>query len=667
MPKQLIISVILLLIIKIAFAQSCTNIGQTPSSAFPVCGTNVFIQNNVPICGNTNIPVPCNDGALYQDKNPFWYKFTCFSAGTLGFIITPNNLGDDYDWQLFDVTGQNPNNVFTDPSLFVACNWSGFSGVTGATAAGTSLISCAGNNPIFSRMPPLIVNHDYLLLVSHFTNSQSGYQLQFTGGTAGITDPQQSHLVSAIINCAATRLTVKLNKKMKCNSLAADGSDFTVNGPSTVISATAPSCSSGFDMDSIILVLNNPLPPGNYNLIVQSGTDGNTLLDNCNQGMAVGESTPFTVTAVQPAAMDSLNPFACAPSVLQLFFRKPILCNSVAINGSDFTVTGPQAVTISGVSTNCGASGTTNLISLQLASPIVVGGTYQVQLHIGSDGNTLIDECGLQTPAGSALSFTATDTVSGAFTHTMLPGCRMDTLTFFHNGANAVTSWNWTFDNSATSSSQNPVQTWSASSQHTVKLVVSNGVCTDSTTQTIALDNQVIAAFETNNFICPEDSAVFINKSTGTIDSWQWIFGNGRTSTLEDPLPQLYPPTGRETAYTVKLIASSNSLDCKDSISHTIRVLGNCYIAVPTGFTPNGDGLNDYLYPLNALKADNLEFRVYNRFGQLVFETKSWLKKWDGRINGELQPTGVYVWYLRFTHHDTGKKVFMKGTTVLIR
>jgi gliding motility-associated-like protein len=88
---------------------------------------------------------------------------------------------------------------------------------------------------------------------------------------------------------------------------------------------------------------------------------------------------------------------------------------------------------------------------------------------------------------------------------------------------------------------------------------------------------------------------------------------------------------------------------------------------VPSAFTPNNDGKNDFLYPLNALKVDNLEFKVYNRVGQLVFATKDWTKKWDGKINGVPQDTGIYAWLLRFIHQDTGEKVFLKGTTLLMR
>ncbi|MER3498128.1 MAG: PKD domain-containing protein [Chitinophagaceae bacterium] len=667
MRKHLTLYIFFFFFTKISFAQPCTNIGQTPGTAFPVCGTQSFLQTTVPICATQNIPVPCNDGASYQDKNPYWYKFTCYQAGTLGFVITPNNLNDDYDWQLFDITGQPPNSVFTNPGLFVACNWSGLPGVTGASNAGSSLINCAGNSyPLWSAMPTLIVGHEYLLLISHFTDSQSGYTLQFTGGSAVITDPVAPAMQSATGSCDGLQIRVKINKQMKCNSLAANGSDFSVAG-ATIVSAVGPSCSSGFDTDSIILTLSSPLPAGNYNLVAQNGSDGNTLLDLCGNAIPAGSSVPFTVPAAVPTPMDSLTPVGCAPNSLQLVFKRPLRCNSVAPNGSDFIVTGPQAVSVSAATVSCDANGFTSSINLQLSSAIVVGGVYTVTLRTGTDGNTIIDECGRQTPAGSTISFTTKDTVNADFTFLNQMGCTFDTLYFNHPGGNGINNWKWTFDNSRVSTQQNPIQIYSSSSQHTVKLVVTNGVCSDSTTQTITLDNKVMAAFETANIICPEDTESFKNTSKGVIDRWLWVFGNGNTSSLKDPPAQRYPITGTETIYRVKLVASSTVFNCSDSVTHTIRVLGSCYIAVPTAFTPNGDGLNDYLFPMNALKADNLDFKIFNRWGQLVFATHDWLQKWDGTVKGIPQPAGTYVWYLRYTHRDNGKKIFMKGTTVLIR
>src|SRR5258708_31657744 len=136
MWKQVISIIIIFFLAEYLAAQTCTNVGQTPESAFPVCGNEAFSQSNVPICGNITVPVPCFDGASYQNKNPFWYKFTCYVTGTIGFVITPNDANDDYDWQLFDATGHNPSDVYTDNTMFVSCNWSGEPGETGSSQAG---------------------------------------------------------------------------------------------------------------------------------------------------------------------------------------------------------------------------------------------------------------------------------------------------------------------------------------------------------------------------------------------------------------------------------------------------------------------------------------------------------------------------------------------------
>src|SRR5258706_9522500 len=138
MWKQVISIIIIIFLAENLAAQTCVNIGQTPESAFPVCGNEAFSQTNVPICGTLNVPVPCFDGASYQNKNPFWYKFTCYTTGTIGFVITPSDANDDYDWQLFDATGHNPSDVFTVPNLFVSCNWSGEAGGKSLSPTGNS-------------------------------------------------------------------------------------------------------------------------------------------------------------------------------------------------------------------------------------------------------------------------------------------------------------------------------------------------------------------------------------------------------------------------------------------------------------------------------------------------------------------------------------------------
>src|SRR6185503_19390077 len=270
------IYILLLFFVQKGYSQPCTTLGQTPSTAFPVCGTAVFHQSVVPICSTTDLYVPGCSGtgtALYANKNPFFYIFTCFTGGTLAFLITPLAANEDYDWQLYDITNHNPDDIFTDTSLVVTGNWSGTYGNTGASATGVTYINCASvptdNEPTFARMPVLIQGHVYLLLISHFTDTQSGYDLSFGGGTAVITDFREPHLQSAKPDCDGKTIRVKLNKKMKCSSLTATGSEFSVSpAAATVVSAVATNCSNAFDFDEVLITLSNTLPNGNYQLVI---------------------------------------------------------------------------------------------------------------------------------------------------------------------------------------------------------------------------------------------------------------------------------------------------------------------------------------------------------------------------------------------------------------
>ncbi len=667
------LAVILLLIWGQGLGQGFPVTGQTASSAFPVCGEDTFKQATVPIGKTHNLQVPgCTmDGALYQDTNPFWYSFTCYVGGTLGFLITPNSpRTDDYDWMLYDVTGHNVNEVYTNSSLIVSGNWAGTYGLTGARSGGSAKIQCASNpkdnHPTFSVMPTLKQGHKYLLLVSHFTNSQSGYSLTFGGGSAVINDPVLPHLKSATIQCDRKTLSVVLNKPMRCGSLASDGSDFFLDSnPVTVSGASGANCSNSFDMDSLLVILSAPLDPGTYLLKSKTGTDENTLLDDCGTPLPENESISFTVLPPHATPMDSLVPVTCAPKILHLVFSDPLLCSSIAPDGSDFMISGNAAVGIAKASGNCRGDGLTSVIDITLSSPIVTDGNYQIILKAGFDGNTIVNQCGLETPAGSAIPFFTKDTVSAFFNYDIDYGCKFDTIRLSYQPANGVYQWQWMIDSAFSGSSQEPAIAEGVFGPKQVQHIVSNGFCSDTVTRTVNLDNILKAAFQAPGEVCPKDEINFSNTSIGNIVSWNWDFGDGTSSTDETPVSHLFPNTAAGKTYTVTLSVKSN-LGCTDIVTLPITKLQSCYITVPNGFTPNNDGRNDYLYPLNAFSATDLEFMVYNRYGQLVFETRDWTRKWDGTISGKPQPTGTYLWTLRYTD-ASGKKFFLKGTSVLIR
>ena len=760
------------------YGQPCTTIGQTPSTAFPVCGNSVFTQSVVPLCGSYTMIVPCDTSiALYQDRNPYWYKFRCYTSGTLGFLITPMDLLDDYDWQLFDVTGKNPDAVFTDPTCFVSCNWSGYSGVTGASTAGVNLNECAGDAPIFSIMPTITAGRDYLLLISHYTNSQAGYTLQFTGGTAVINDPLLPTTISAsAADCEGRQITVRFNKKLLCSSLASDGSDFIITPGGNIQSVIGHGCANGFDMDSATIILSAPLNPGTYTVSVVNGNDGNTITDNCGTGITVNESESFTITAGPPLPMGTIAPAFCSPSSVLLNLPDSVYCNSIAADGSDFIVTGASPVIVTSASFSCDANGMTKYIAIQfsapvinlgtyqvsiktgtdgntligrcnrrvnvgstasftlsddpaarfltskavgcsptvigvkltgivqcssvatdgsdffitgpsmvsvisatpicgavftdsisilVSSPITIGGNYQLNLQSGTDGNTLLNNCNRPSVAGESSTFTVADTVSANFTWQVMPGCRPTNVVLSHIAGNPVTMWAWEINGTAVGNQANYSQVLSGS--NLVKLTVSNGFCNDTDSFTVDIeDNNINVAIISPDQICTGDSIYFQDGSSGVIDTWSWNFGNGSVSNQQTPPGQIYPVTGTDIYYTITLTASNNT-GCSKTKSRSVKALKTCRIEVPTGFTPNNDGKNDYLYPINGFNAEKLEFKVYNRWGQLIFQTNNGSGKWDGRIDGKLQATEVYLWTLSYIEKNTGRLISSKGTSVLIR
>ncbi|MES2849567.1 MAG: gliding motility-associated C-terminal domain-containing protein, partial [Bacteroidota bacterium] len=508
--------------------------------------------------------------------------------------------------------------------------------------------------------------------ISHFSgNDQSGYRLSFGGGTANITDPTEPGLSSARAICDGVKMTVKLSKKMKCNSLNADGSDFSVTPAfAPIIAAEGVNCDSEFDMDSVVLTLAAPVPPGNYTITVKNDASGVNLLDNCGRTISLGQNLSVTVFPMIPTPMDSLTKIGCAPDELELIFDKPMLCNTVAADGSDFAVTGPTPVTVaSAAGFNCSADGLSSIIKVKLSAPIQTAGNYRITLRQGSDGGTVSNECSMETAAGSFINFVATDTVNADFTYNIHLGCITDIIDYHHDGRNGVNKWLWTFNDGITSTKKDTSISYTVFGNKTAALIVSNGVCSDtSTNSSILLDNELKAVFENTAVVCPEDGATFKDKSYNRVVAWNWSFGDGLTSTAQSPPPQFYNVTNDNNIRDVptRLIVT-NDLGCSDTATGTIRVVGNCFIAVPKAFTPNGDGLNEFLYPTNAYKAKDLYFAIYNRNGNKLFETRNWMLKWDGTYKGNPQDPGTYVWFLQYTHIETGERYNLKGTTVLLR
>lgn len=118
-----------------------------------------------------------------------------------------------------------------------------------------------------------------------------------------------------------------------------------------------------------------------------------------------------------------------------------------------------------------------------------------------------------------------------------------------------------------------------------------------------------------------------------------------------------------EQTYTIRIETTTG---CVTVDTQTVKVVPVADIFVPSAFTPNGDGRNEILRPVLMGIKQLRYFRVYNRWGQLLFETSTANKGWDGRLGGVPQPSGAVVWIAEAIGSD-GRTYNRKGTTVLIR
>lgn len=197
-----------------------------------------------------------------------------------------------------------------------------------------------------------------------------------------------------------------------------------------------------------------------------------------------------------------------------------------------------------------------------------------------------------------------------------------------------------------------------------ITLTSTNAYGTDTYTQLIIVDTlPIIEAF-------PDQIAITLGDSTNL-----WVVANNPavdyawsttdTASIGDTTLSsvwVQPSAPGETVYYV-YVTGTNGCANVDSVFVIVALAD--VIAVPTAFSPNNDGNNDFFVVLGpGVKKMNLV--VYNRYGQLVFESSDQAKGWDGRVKGNQLDPGVFAWYLEYTLTNglTGKQ---KGNVTLIR
>ncbi|HND89727.1 MAG TPA: PKD domain-containing protein, partial [Saprospiraceae bacterium] len=175
----------------------------------------------------------------------------------------------------------------------------------------------------------------------------------------------------------------------------------------------------------------------------------------------------------------------------------------------------------------------------------------------------------------------------------------------------------------------------------------------------------------TANFSCDPDSLLSNFNSTVSFtdksllaNRWNWTFDKYGHSTEINPI-FTFPDTG---LVSIRLIVT-HPAGCKDSMTKVLDIRPEIRWYMPNAFTPNGDSNNDGFLGKGFLRGvDDFSMMIWNRWGELVFETSDPQEAWNGRVKntGGMSPAGVYVVVVRFTG-PRGEPYEHKGYATLVR
>lgn len=254
-------------------------------------------------------------------------------------------------------------------------------------------------------------------------------------------------------------------------------------------------------------------------------------------------------------------------------------------------------------------------------------------------------------------------------------GCLPLSIEFNNNQVEANTIYNWSFGNAVTSSTANTLNNlYTQPGCYDVSLTATNQFgCAASVTQTdaICFDPNPVADFEIQNNPLPIINPTTLMQNTSqSATSSVWDFGDGSApSSAFSPIHTFPEKAG---AYTVTLqIANSNG--CTDATTQILQIEQDPIYYVPNAFTPNGSELNNVFLPIfsPSLALQSYTLQIFNRWGEIIFESQDPLKGWDGTVNNtngaSMSPDGMYTYKINFV--ETGfEKVFeVVGSVVLVR
>lgn len=252
-----------------------------------------------------------------------------------------------------------------------------------------------------------------------------------------------------------------------------------------------------------------------------------------------------------------------------------------------------------------------------------------------------------------------------------LAGCAPLTVTFTNTTPGSLDNCVWTLENGTVLNGCGSVTTtFNSPGTYDVTLTTTSTTgCTASATYTdyIYVEADPVASFSPSSTLISNlnPEVYFENTSTGAVD-YDWNFGTG-TPTVHVVSPIYQFPDEDPGTYNVELIAYS-ALGCTDTAYATIQLTEEVIFYVPNSFTPDDDDYNPTFQPVFSSGYDPYDFTllIFNRWGEIIFESHNADIGWDGTYGGVLMQDGTYTWKIEFKTTTSDERKVVVGHVNLL-
>jgi gliding motility-associated-like protein len=449
------------------------------------------------------------------------------------------------------------------------------------------------------------------------------------------------------------------------NPAVTNGTAFTPALGTTLYTVTGTNANGCVATDQVSILVNaNPIVNAGADLSLCLGDQATltaTGAQTYSWSGSIVDGTPFTPAATNTYSVTGTSAAGCTSTDALTLTVNPL----PNVNG------GLDVETCAGQNVTLTATGA--------ATYLWDGGAVNNQPFLPPTGTTVYTVTGTSA-AGCEDSDQVSVLVNPNYQATFVPsttfGCAPVSVTLYNTTAGGSIDCSWTLSNGVTLQGCDSV-TFLLESAGCIDITLSvnaaNG-CSSTVTQAdlICVEETPVAEFAPlPNVITVFDPPVqFLNTSTGSAQ-YIWDFGDG-SPLLEANDPSHDYSQDSVGAYLVTLLATSPS-GCTDTAYALIQIIDDVIFYVPNSFTPDGDIVNQTFQPVFTSGFDPAEYsmRIFNRWGEVVFETKDATIGWDGGYgigsNYKMMQDGTYTWKIEFTVLQTDERIMKVGHVNLLR